>query len=249
MANINDTYFDGQYKDIWKALIPAELTNKEVDFIMQYFNLQPGSRVLDLMCGYGRHALALAEKGVEVTAVDNLGDYIEEIRAAANEKQLPIIVEKQDVASYKPTGAYDLVICMGNSLNFFDAEHVQKIFHNVSAHLKDGGHLLINSWSIAEITFKHFVPNGWSQVGDVKFLTDSKILFQPARIETTNQIIGMNGQVEIKNAVDYIYSLNELSLMLSSVNLNLKEIFSVPGKRKFIIGDPRVYLTAMKLKM
>src|SRR5688572_13278765 len=132
MANINDTYFDGQYKDIWKALIPAEFTVKEVDFMMQYFNLQPGNRVLDLMCGYGRHTLALAEKGIEVTAVDNLGDYIEEIRVKANEKQLPVVAEKQDVANYKPVGMYDLVICMGNSLNFFDAEDVQKIFQNVS---------------------------------------------------------------------------------------------------------------------
>ena len=56
MSNINNTYFDGYYKEIWKAIIPDELTVKEVDFILPYFNLQPGSKVLDLMCGYGRHA-------------------------------------------------------------------------------------------------------------------------------------------------------------------------------------------------
>jgi SAM-dependent methyltransferase len=247
MANINDTYFDGQYKDIWKALIPAEFTAKEVDFMMHYFNLQSGSRVLDLMCGYGRHAMGLAERGVEVTAVDNLSEYIEEIRTNAEVRGLPIEVQKQDVTSYEPTGMYDLVICMGNSLNFFDAENVQRIFQNVSTHLKADGHILINSWSIAEITFKHFVPNGWSQVGDVKFLTDSKILFRPTRIETTNYIIGGNGQTEIKEALDYIYSLNELAYMLTTAGLSFNEIFSVPGKRKFLIGDPRVYLIATKI--
>ena len=32
--------------------------------MLQYFNLQPESKVLDLMCGYGRHAIALAKKGI-----------------------------------------------------------------------------------------------------------------------------------------------------------------------------------------
>ena len=35
MGNINDTYFDGHYKEIWKTIIPAELTGKEIDFIIE----------------------------------------------------------------------------------------------------------------------------------------------------------------------------------------------------------------------
>ena len=90
MSNINDTFFDGHYKEIWRSLIPDELTVKEVDFMLPYFNLQPGSQVLDLMCGYGRHAIALAKKGMNVTAVDNLGDYINEINEVA-EKEIRIL--------------------------------------------------------------------------------------------------------------------------------------------------------------
>ncbi len=62
MSNINDTYFDGHYKEIWRTIIPDELTVKETDFILNYFTLEPGSAVLDLMCGYGRHAFALQKK-------------------------------------------------------------------------------------------------------------------------------------------------------------------------------------------
>ena len=90
MENINDSYFDGYYKDIWRTIIPDELTVKEVDFMLPYFNLQPGSKVLDLMCGYGRHAIALAKKGINVTAVDNLDDYIDEIKEVAEKENLPI---------------------------------------------------------------------------------------------------------------------------------------------------------------
>ena len=55
--------------------------------MLQYFNLQPGSKVLDLMCGYGRHAIALAKKGIEVTAIDNLEEYINEIKDTAEKEQ------------------------------------------------------------------------------------------------------------------------------------------------------------------
>jgi cyclopropane fatty-acyl-phospholipid synthase-like methyltransferase len=113
MNNINDSYFDGYYKNIWRTLIPVELTTKETDFMLQYFNLQPGNKVLDLMCGYGRHAIALAKKGVEVTAIDNLGDYINEIKDAAAKDNLPITAIQDDIIHFQTTDVFDLALCMG----------------------------------------------------------------------------------------------------------------------------------------
>ena len=80
--NVNNSFFDGQYKEIWRAFIPEELTRRELDFIVQYFNLNPEHKVLDIMCGYGRHAIGLARRGINVAAVDNLREYIEEIQQA-----------------------------------------------------------------------------------------------------------------------------------------------------------------------
>ena len=55
MENVNNSYFDGYYKDIWREIVPESLTLKEADFLIDYFNLSHESQVLDLMCGYGRH--------------------------------------------------------------------------------------------------------------------------------------------------------------------------------------------------
>jgi SAM-dependent methyltransferase len=247
MSNINDTFFDGYYKEIWKTIIPDELTVKEVDFMIPYFNLKEGSRVLDLMCGYGRHAIALAKKGMAVTAVDNLSDYINEISEVAEKEQLPLKLVKTDVLGYKTGELSDLVICMGNSLNFFNAEDASKFLGIVSAHLIKGGHLLINTWSIAEIVFKNFKEKSWSQIGDLKFLTDSKFLFNPTRIETESTIISNDGKTEVKQGIDYIFSLNELEAMLKMAGLSLKEVYSIPGRKKFTAGEPRAYLVAEKI--
>jgi SAM-dependent methyltransferase len=45
-------------------------TAQEVEFLMDALDLRPGHRVLDVGCGPGRHAYALAERGIEVVGVD-----------------------------------------------------------------------------------------------------------------------------------------------------------------------------------
>jgi cyclopropane fatty-acyl-phospholipid synthase-like methyltransferase len=247
MSNINDTYFDGYYKDIWRSVIPAELTPKEIDFMLSYFNLQPGSKVLDLMCGYGRHAIALAKKGIAVTALDNLDDYISEIKKVAEEEKLPIKAIKADVLQYKIDDKYDLALCMGNSLNFFNAADTQQLLTNIYSHLKRKGHLLINTWSLAEIVIKNFTAKSWSEAGDLKYISDSKYLFHPTRIEWDSLILSPDGHIEKKKAVDYIFSVSEMETMLNKAGFILKEIYSIPGRKKFTLGEPRAYIVAEKI--
>jgi SAM-dependent methyltransferase len=45
-------------------------TEQEVDFLVDVLDLRPGHRVLDVGCGPGRHAHALARRGIEVHGVD-----------------------------------------------------------------------------------------------------------------------------------------------------------------------------------
>src|SRR6478672_8678691 len=118
--NINNSFFEGSYKHAWKGIIPPGLTEAEVDFIQDVASLEAGSKVLDIMCGYGRHALELARRGVKVTAIDNLPDYVEEIKDNAARENLPIEASTADVLHAKLHEAYDAVICMGNSFAFFD---------------------------------------------------------------------------------------------------------------------------------
>ena len=45
-------------------------TEQEVAFLVDALGLAPGQRVLDVGCGPGRHALALAARGIEVVGID-----------------------------------------------------------------------------------------------------------------------------------------------------------------------------------
>ena len=52
-------------------------TEQEVDFLVATLGLQPGMRVLDVGCGPGRHAHALAARGMHVDGVDITPRFIE----------------------------------------------------------------------------------------------------------------------------------------------------------------------------
>lgn len=246
MSNINDTYFEGYYKDIWRSIIPAELTPREVNFMLSYFKLKAGDSVLDLMCGYGRHALALAKQGIAVTAVDNLSAYIDEIKEAATKEHLPIRAIRGSVLDFKPSEKFDLAICMGNSLNFFERADVAKLFSMVASSLKPGGHLLINSWSIAEIVFRNFKETNEGNLAGTDFSTRSEILFHPTRMQSETTMLTPGGEKEIRTAIDYIYSINELEFLMKEAGLTLKEVYSIPGKKVFSFGEPRAYIVGSR---
>lgn len=244
--NINNIFFDGLYKELWRQIIPDGLTKAENEWLLKETDLQPGDNLLDLMCGYGRHAIALAKQGVNVTAVDNLHEYVEEINTIAQKENLPIESIEQDVLKLDLKKEYHAAICMGNSICFFDASDVTKIFLQISEHIKTGGKFIICTWRLNEIVANGFKEKNWSFVGNTRFLTDSKFLTQPSRLETQNIFIAPDGKTEEKTAIDYIYSLNETEQMLNLAGFILKDVWSIPGKKKFTLGEPRAYIVAEK---
>jgi len=244
--NVNNSFFDGYYKDIWRQFFPEKTTRAEVDFIIEEAKLNPGSYVLDLMCGYGRHALEFASRKINVTAVDNLADYIDEIKKTVDDENLSVDAVKCGVVDFTTDKEFDLVLCMGNSINFFNASDTSRILKNISSLLKPGGHLLINSWSLAEIAIRSFKETSNSMMGGMEISNESQYFFHPSRIKTISTITDSNGNKEIKKGIDYLFTVNEMESMLNEAGLKMEEVYSIPGKKKFTLGEPRAYIVAVK---
>jgi ubiquinone/menaquinone biosynthesis C-methylase UbiE len=73
-------------------------------------DLEPG-RALDLGCGSGRHAVWLAERGWQVTAVDFSPEALRQAGERAAEVGVAVDWIEADLATYNPPGAaFDLVL-------------------------------------------------------------------------------------------------------------------------------------------
>ncbi len=87
-------------------------TKSEVDQIVRRLDLRPGSRVLDVGCGPGRHANELGRRGIDVVGVDISQTFLELAQADA-----PALVSyvRRDARALEFDAEFDAVIsvCQG----------------------------------------------------------------------------------------------------------------------------------------
>ena len=134
------------YKKIWTLDIQnqswVEDTRRQVDFLIEKLRLQPGARILDLACGFGRHSLELARRGFSVTGVDVTPDYIRYAREQAEREGLDARFLCADIRDTRFEGEFDAALNMADGAIGYlenDAEN-RKIFETVAKALKPGGH-------------------------------------------------------------------------------------------------------------
>jgi ubiquinone/menaquinone biosynthesis C-methylase UbiE len=63
-------YFERGYAQRWGLQPPSDHVRLEASGLWNLLQLSPTSRVIDIGCGHGRHALAIAERGPEVIGID-----------------------------------------------------------------------------------------------------------------------------------------------------------------------------------
>jgi SAM-dependent methyltransferase len=246
-SNINSSFFKGIYKDVWRKSIPNGLTNAEVDFVIDVCDLKPGNEVLDLMCGYGRHAIELSRRGLHVLAIDNLIAYTQEIANKKEQENLNIEVVTSDITELNLSKQFDAIICMGNSFGFFNYQEAGKILENLMSYLRQNAKLIIHTEVLAEISVRTFEERHEFTTGDYDYILERQFFFHPSRIEQKHTITDKQGATEVLEGVDYIFSINEFETLFSHVGLKLMDVFSTPRKRKFRIGDQHAYLVAEKV--
>jgi glycine/sarcosine N-methyltransferase len=91
---------------------------RELPVLRELFGPPAGRRILDAGCGPGRHAVALAEAGYDVTGADAEASMIEIARehAAQSGQSVQWTVSAYHQLPRRAPGPYDGCYCIGNSL-------------------------------------------------------------------------------------------------------------------------------------
>ena len=147
-----------------------EGTPTEVDRIQALLELSPGSSVLDMPCGFGRHSLELARRGHHVTGVDLSASYQGRLKRSIAEAEaelgaLPGSLEpvEADMRAFRRPGAYDVALNLYSSFGYFaDPRDDWRVLENMLASLKPGGTLLMEMMS-KEILARDFQPRRFAE--------------------------------------------------------------------------------------
>lgn len=151
---------------LFMPLQSVEMTAREVAFLARQLPLPRYRRVLDLCCGYGRHALGLAALGYTVTGLDRDADAIAEARRRARSAGLTveyILSDMRNLAALPDT--YDAIINMWQSLSYFDDSTNEAILRAIHDHLAPGGRFIVDSYNRAY--FVDHLGERDQQIGEV----------------------------------------------------------------------------------
>lgn len=102
--------FYSQIADVWEAMTGSSHSGRDlVDHMAAHSMIRRGDRVLDLGCGAGRLALALADRGIRVTALDNNPEMIGKIQNSVEADNIKgVTTELRDWADFRPDSPYSL---------------------------------------------------------------------------------------------------------------------------------------------
>jgi 2-polyprenyl-3-methyl-5-hydroxy-6-metoxy-1,4-benzoquinol methylase len=125
----------------------AQGTVGECDFIEKEIGRSRATRILDIGCGTGRHALELARRGYAVTGIDLSDSLLQRAREKAAAEGLRVDFRRHDARELPFAKEFDLAImlCEGAFPLMETDEMNFRILQGAAAALKPGGKLIFTT--------------------------------------------------------------------------------------------------------
>jgi SAM-dependent methyltransferase len=218
----------------------ADFINK----LIEYLNPPPGSYMLDIACGKGRHSVQLASKGFDVTGIDLSEDSIEKAKQKEtgnlhfylHDMRLPFWINY-----------FDYAFNFFTSFGYFRTrrEHDNAI-RTVAQSLKPNGIFVIDYLNV-HYAEDHLIHQSEKQIEGVNFyLTkwfDETYFYKKIIVEDEN----------LKDPLEFIekvakFSLGDFTDMLSYQQMQVQEVFGDYNFNSYDIKkSPRMIIVAKKM--
>ncbi len=148
------TIYEG-YAAIYDASGQLSFSLRMIPYLEELLALYPapGRRWLELACGTGTVAAALARRGWEVVGADGSAAMLTQAKAKAEAVGVTVQWSQQDMRQVKVAPPCDVATCLYDSLNYMlTSEDLQTVFRRVQAALEPGGLFVFDMntpWALA----------------------------------------------------------------------------------------------------
>ncbi len=229
----------------WKAYSPAG-TDQEIQFISNVLNLAPDAQILDLYCGYGRHAIELAKRGYQVTALDVNDDFLNIAKQKAAESGVAVNFCKADMRDMLYDQQFDAVINMFVAFGYFSDIENNEVIRRIAEALKPNGYFLIDllnkEWMIRNNLNRYWRHPSGEYVLSYKIELRQGIALM--RRELFNQVTGEKNRAEFLLRA---YSLGEMRGILEKNGFSVIHTYGGFDGCEYTLDTPRMIILAKKI--
>ncbi|MFZ5516742.1 MAG: class I SAM-dependent methyltransferase [Candidatus Zhuqueibacterota bacterium] len=106
-----EQFFDA-HAPLYEGNIFTKNTVAEVDFLLEELRLAPGSAILDVGCGTGRHTIELAKRGYAMTGLDLSSGMLAQAAESARKARVHVDWVRSNATQFALHRKFDAAICL-----------------------------------------------------------------------------------------------------------------------------------------
>jgi SAM-dependent methyltransferase len=239
-----EDFFDERYLDFYPVLRERPVALEEARVVAQLLALEPGAAVLDLGCGTGRHAVALAKLGFEVTGVDLSPVLLAQARRTAAAEGVAPRWLQRDMRQLQDVGPFDACVSLYTAFGFLGDEEDGEVLRQIAATLRPGGRLLLDLTNFLGF-LRRFPPEVWHE-SEQALLRERNLYEAETGVLVTRRTayLKRGGQIDLPASRVRAYLPHEVRALLGRAGLHVERVLGALADRPFSWADSpnQVYL-------
>lgn len=241
-------FFDDDYIRLYRPRFTPEATEAETRFIAGELQLPAGGEVLDLACGFGRHAIRMAKLGYRVTGLDFNARYLEIAAADAAAAGARVTWRTGDMRAIGAERAFDGVYSYFTSFGYFEDDDNERVLAEVARALRPGGRFLLDLAN-RDHALTHPQQRTWAQREDGALLMEEISLdLVKSRILSRQMLIDPKGGPQVTKEFSLrTYTCAELSALLRRHGMAVRAVHGGPAGEPYGVESRRLVLVSERL--
>jgi ubiquinone/menaquinone biosynthesis C-methylase UbiE len=236
MADWTHEYFERGYGQRWGLRAPSDQVRLEADGLDKLLQLSPISRVIDIGCGHGRHAIVLAERGSNVIGLDAAAALLNRARELAPGLHRPIRWVRGDMRRLPFRSECADAALLMDAFGFFDTEQEHEAVLREAARVVTMGGRLALKVVNGGLVLDDFRETEREDRDGVVVSVSNRLTFDPPRLIQRITVSGSRGPGEYERR-QRLYRVDELRAVLTHAGFAVVGVFAGPDGTPF---DPAV---------
>ncbi|MEW5868736.1 MAG: class I SAM-dependent methyltransferase [Chloroflexota bacterium] len=234
---LEDAAFDAEatfevedYMYFYSDMLKEASTERQLAFLVDALDLHAPPelpvplRILDLACGFGRHANRLAAMGHQVVGVDLMEGFLQLARQDAQARGVTVDYRQGDMRQIDFEQEFDRVLLMFTAFGYFSDEENALVLSKVARALKPGG-LFVMDIHNRDMFLKDFLPEHVTEK-EGNLMID-RITFDSLTGRLHNRrIVIRNGVRKDKPYSVRMYNPSEIKALLETSGLQIQQFCS-----------------------